>query len=188
MASLDLLAFFLFCLTAAITPGPNNLIIMNTGLRLGLARGLPCVAGGVVGMGILMSCAAWGLGAILFMTPGLMQILRLSWKIATAPPIKEKDSVDAVGFWRMVLFQWVNPKSWIVSASAAASYGAAQNMPQGLHALIMGATFMVASTPTGLLWLAFGVSLQRWLSRPEVARPVNIAMGVCLAATVFMVI
>jgi threonine/homoserine/homoserine lactone efflux protein len=193
----ELLAFYAFCMTAAVTPGPNNVIIMSAGMRAGFARGLPCVAGGVIGMGILVSTAVWGLGSVLIATPGAFNALRIlgvtallwmSWKIATTPPLDEARQTEVVGFWRMVVFQWVNPKSWVVSASAAASYGAGESGPLAWRAFTMGALFMAAAAPSGVFWLLFGASLQRWLARPKVSRVIFVAMGASLAATVLMVI
>ncbi len=69
-------------------------------------------------------------------------LLWMSWKIATAPPLGEAQPVAIAGFWKMVIFQWVNPKSWVVSASAAASYGAADTGPLAWRALTMGTLFM----------------------------------------------
>jgi hypothetical protein len=44
------------------------------------------------------------------------------WKIATARPGEHEPSGEPVGLVGAAVFQWVNPKSWLVCASAAATF------------------------------------------------------------------
>jgi threonine/homoserine/homoserine lactone efflux protein len=189
-------AFFVFALVAAVTPGPSNVMVLAAGARAGLLGGLPCLAGVVAGMALLIGTAALGLGGVVTALPAAMVLLRwggaalllwLAWKIASAPPMASGARADPVGFWRAFAFQWVNPKSWIVGASAAATYGAAAGGALG-HALLMGTIFAAAAAPSGLLWLAAGGALQRALADARHARRFNGVMGVLLAASVVFVV
>jgi threonine/homoserine/homoserine lactone efflux protein len=192
-------AFFVFALVAAVTPGPSNVMVLAAGARAGLRGGLPCLAGVVAGMALLIGAAALGLGGVISALPGAMALLRwggaalllwLAWKIATAPPMAAGARGDPVGFWQAFAFQWVNPKSWIVGASAAATYGAgvAATSGAGARALLMGALFAAAAAPSCLLWLAFGSALQRVLTDARRARVFNAVMGGLLAASVVFVV
>src|SRR5947208_6812884 len=87
------LAFLLFAVVAAITPGPSNLILTSTGTAVGVLRGLPALLGQVVGMGLMLFLVAFGLGSLVLKTLLIIQglkwcgigfLLWLSWKIATA--------------------------------------------------------------------------------------------------------
>jgi threonine/homoserine/homoserine lactone efflux protein len=197
MGQQEFVAFFIFSLTAAATPGPSNLLVMNAGMRAGVAGGLPCLAGVVGGMGLLMGAAVAGLGGLLSAQPGLLGLLRwtgaivllwLAWKIATSPPLGTAAHGDPVGFWKALVFQWVNPKSWVVAASAAASYGASEQVPVALRAAALAGTFMLAACPSVALWLVFGAVLQRWMSDPGKARLIFVGMGLALAASVVLVL
>src|SRR5262249_49909838 len=93
MTAGQVIAFLLFAVVAAITPGPSNLILTSTGASVGLLRGLPCLGGVVAGMGLMMFLVAFGLGNVVLASPGLILLLKwagigfllwLSWKIATA--------------------------------------------------------------------------------------------------------
>jgi threonine/homoserine/homoserine lactone efflux protein len=191
-------AFFVFALVAAVTPGPSNVMVLAAGAQAGLLGGLPCLAGVVAGMALLIGASALGLGSLITALPATLVVLRwggavlllwLAWQIACAPPMATGARADAVGFWRAFAFQWVNPKSWIVGASAAATYGAARPGDAGFgHALSMGLVFAAAAAPSALLWLAFGSALQRWLGNARRARAFNVAMGLLLAASVVLVI
>lgn len=192
-------AFFVFALVAAVTPGPSNVMVLAAGARAGLRGGLPCLAGVVAGMALLIGAAALGLGGVITALPGAMVLLRwggaalllwLAWKIASAPPMAADARGGPVGFWQAFAFQWVNPKSWIVGASAAATYGAGAAAMGGAsaRALLMGAVFAAAAAPSCLLWLAFGSALQRVLTDARRARVFNAVMGALLAASVVFVV
>ena len=86
-----MVAFFVFALVAAVTPGPSNVMVLAAGARAGLIGGLPCVAGVVAGMALLIASAAFGLGSVVSALPAAMVALRwggaalllwLAWKIA----------------------------------------------------------------------------------------------------------
>ena len=94
----------------------------------------------------------------------------------------------AVGFTEAALFQWVNPKSWLVCASATATYlqaGAGSALGQSLA---FGGLFLAASLPSCFVWLAFGAALQPMLRSPQHMRIFNVSMGVLLAASVVLIV
>ena len=197
VGSQELVAFFLFSVTAALTPGPANILVMSAGLRSGILGGLPSLGGTVLGMGLLMGASGIGLGAVLVAYPAAVTVLKvlgaavllwLSWKVATAPPLRSQSMPDPIGFWRIVLFQWVNPKAWVVAASAAATYGTSAGAPLALRAALLAGTFMLAAAPSVGLWLVFGAALQRVLSSERRGRQLNLLMGLLLACSVVMLL
>src|SRR5215467_5860204 len=148
------IAFFLFAVVAAITPGPSNLILTTTGATVGVLRGLPGLFGVAIGMGLMMFLVTFGLGTLVHDSPILYQALKwggvafllwLAWKIATA---RHGDAEAAekrpVGFWGAAAFQWVNPKSWLVSASAAGTYLHAATGNVFAQAISFGVLFILA--------------------------------------------
>lgn len=195
-------AFFLFALVAAITPGPSNVMVMVAGARGGMLAGLPCLAGVVAGMALMMACGQLGLGGVVHAFPASLLVLKwagaafllwLAWKVANAGPMSDSATANPVGFWKALAFQWVNPKSWIVSVSAAGTYGVgvaadASGLGLLLPALQLGAVFAAAAAPSCALWLAFGAAMQRWLRDARRARRFNVAMGAVLAASVLLVL
>lgn len=187
-------AFLLFAFVAAVTPGPSNVLVMAAGARAGVVGGLRCLAGVVSGMAALMAVAMLGLGALLAAWPGALGVLRvagslfllhLAWRIAHAPPPGDGgDCADVAGGLRAFAFQWVNPKSWMVGAAAAATFAGAAGAPAWQRALLMGGLFAAAALPACALWLLFGAGLKRWLRDAAKARRFQSAMGVLLALSV----
>lgn len=191
------LAYLLFALVAAITPGPSNVMITATGSAVGIVRGLPCVLGAAIGMGTLLFASALGLGQLVLGHPeihraitwaGAAFLLWLSWKIATAGSLSEQGPARPVGLPTAAAFQWVNPKGWLVAVGAASAYLQPDAPSPLLQAAAFGLLFFVAAFPSGLVWLVLGAAVHRLLRDERSARIFNIAMGLALAASVLMIV
>jgi threonine/homoserine/homoserine lactone efflux protein len=190
-------AFLLFAVVAAGTPGPSNLLLTATGGNVGVLRGLPCLFGVSVGMGVMMFTVAFGLGSVVLANPTVLRVLNwagaafllwLAWKIATAGRGDAAAGAKPVGFIGAAAFQWINPKSWLVCASAAGAYLHAGSGSAGTQAIAFSALFIVASLPCCFVWLAFGATAQRFLRSDRARLVFNVAMGVLLAGSVVLVV
>ncbi|MGH7383700.1 MAG: LysE family translocator [Candidatus Rokuibacteriota bacterium] len=191
------IAFFLFSVTAAGTPGPSNALLTATGANVGVRRGLPCLFGVAIGMGLMMFVVAFGLGSVLLRNPVVLEGVKwcgaavlgwLAWRIATAGRARATVGDPPIGFVGAAAFQWINPKSWLVCASAAATFledGAGSALGQSAA---FGLTFVLASLPSCFPWLAFGAVLQRVLRAERALRIFNGVMGALLAASVILII
>jgi threonine/homoserine/homoserine lactone efflux protein len=189
------LAFILFSVAAAGTPGPSNVLLTATGAQVGVLRGLPCLLGVAVGMAVMMFVVAFGLGSVILDTPlvvrgvrwsGAVVLCWLAWKIATARRADTDPEARPVGFLGAAAFQWVNAKSWLVCASAVGTFldrGAGSALGQSAA---FGLLFLVACLPSCFPWLAFGAVLQRFLRSERAFRIFNGAMGALLAGSVIL--
>jgi threonine/homoserine/homoserine lactone efflux protein len=189
------LAFVLFSVAAAGTPGPSNVLLTATGAQVGVLRGLPCLLGVALGMAVMMFIVALGLGSVILDNPliirgvkwsGAVVLCWLAWRIATARRADADAEARPVGFLGAASFQWVNPKSWLVCASAVATFldqGAGSALGQSVA---FGLLFLVACLPSCFPWLAFGAVLQRFLRSERAFRIFNGAMGALLAASVIL--
>lgn len=190
-------AFLLFAVVAAGTPGPSNLLLTATGAGVGLLRGLPALGGVTVGMGVMMFLVAFGLGSVVVANAAVLRALNwvgaafllwLAWKIATATGDEGSAASKPVGFTGAAAFQWVNPKSWLVCASAAGTYLHAGSGSVSAQATALGGLFMLASLPCCFVWLAFGAGAQRLLRTRRARRAFNVAMGLLLAGSVVLIL
>ena len=195
MTSEQLVAFAVFAMVAAGTPGPSNVLLTATGANVGVWRGLPALFGVSVGMGLMVFLVALGLGSVVVGSPLVLQVLKwlgaafllwLAWKIATASGSHAPSSARPVGFLSAAAFQWINPKSWLVCVSAAGTYMTATSGSALAQATAFGGTFIAASLPCCFVWLAFGASVQRLLRTERAVRIFNVTMGVLLAASLAM--
>jgi threonine/homoserine/homoserine lactone efflux protein len=191
-------AFLLFAVVAAITPGPSNIMLTAAGGQSGVIGGLPCLFGVVSGMGLMMFLVPLGLGSLVLKYALLLKALRwggaavllwLSWKIAmSSGPFEAVPERPPVGYAGALVFQWVNPKSWLVSASAAGTFlGSAAGSPM-TQAASLGSLFLLAAFPACFVWLAFGATIQRVLREPRRLRIFNVAMGALLALSIGLIV
>jgi threonine/homoserine/homoserine lactone efflux protein len=197
MTSGQAVGFLLFAVVAAITPGPSNLLLTSTGATVGVLRGLPALGGVVSGMGLMLFLVALGLGSVVRASSVLLLVLKwggagvllwLAWNIATATRSEAARDKPPLGFWGAAAFQWINPKSWLVSVSAVSAYMHPSAGAALTQALGVGLLFVLAALPSCFLWLAFGASVQRLLSTDRSARLFNVTMGVLLAGAVLLFI
>lgn len=193
----QVVAFLLFALVVAVTPGPSNVMLTATGAQVGVVRGLPCLLGVSTGAGLMVFLVPLGLGSVVLGRPpalralhwgGAAVLLWLAWKIATAPDQSGVSGGRPVGYLEAAVFQWVNPKAWLVSASAAGTFLNAGAGTPIAQAASLGALFVLAALPSNLLWLAFGAAVQRLLRSPRRLRVFNVTMGVLLALSIVLII
>jgi len=188
--------FFVFSVAAAGTPGPSNVLLTATGAQVGVLRGLPCLLGVALGMAVMMFTVAFGLGSVILGNPLVLRSIKwcgaavlwwLAWKVASARRPGAGVGAKPVGFLGAAAFQWGNPKSWLVCASAAGAYLSAGSGGALAQAMTLGVLFILASLPCCFVWLAFGATAQRFLRTERARRTFNIAMGVLLAGSVVVV-
>lgn len=198
MTRQEILAFLTFSVVAAITPGPSNIMVTATGAAVGFWRGLPCLLGVSVGMASLIFSVALGLGQLLVAHKSILPLMNwlgalfllwLSWKIATAEVVGDTKDKKAFGFYHAALFQWVNPKSWIVATGAIGAYFHSDSIGIIPYAGAFALLFFLAAVPSLLIWLLFGALLERHLFlQRSTARIFNRAMGLLLAASTILII
>jgi threonine/homoserine/homoserine lactone efflux protein len=189
-------AFVLFAVVAAVTPGPSNVMLTAAGANGGVVRGLPCLVGVTAGMGLMMFVVPLGLGSLILKNPlvlkalnwaGAAFLLWLSWKIATSRRMDSLPESRPVGFIGAAIFQWVNPKSWLVTASAAGAFLHTGAGSPVLQSALLGGLFVLVALPSCFVWLAFGATAQRLLQTPRRLRAFNITMGILLALSIGLI-
>lgn len=186
------LALLVFSAIAAYTPGPNNTLLMASGMNFGYRRSLPLVFGVCFGFPLMIACIGLGLGEVFKLYPVLYTVLKfaavaymlwLAWKIATATPSSESgtNDVQPMGFIQAVLFQWVNPKGWIVSIAALSAYTVSSSYYVGVAAVVF--CFVIMGFTSASLWTMFGASLRHVLNDPRYFRWINYALAALLVAS-----
>ncbi len=190
----DLLAtLFVFAFVTSITPGPNNLMLLASGVNFGFRRTVPHVLGISFGFALMLVLIGLGLGKVFETYPplytvleavGAIYMLYLAWKIATSGPVGEGTSRGSpMNFAQAAAFQWVNPKAWVVSVAANTTYA----LPHDAWwpPLVLAAVYTVVGTPSVAVWLLFGTGLKALLTRPAILKGFNIAMAALLVLSLW---
>ncbi|WP_308917664.1 LysE family translocator [Jannaschia sp. LMIT008] len=186
---------YLFVFAGLFTPGPNVILLTASGARFGFAPTVPHVLGVALGVGFVAGAMALGVGAVLLALPGLklaMQVLAVAWILWMAWKLLRAAGGAAGGgrdrpftFAEAVLFQWVNPKIWIVALAAASGY--ASGLPPGWEALRIGTAFSGINLFVCLFWTVAGTLLAYLLTTPLAWRVFTTVMATALAASGIMV-
>jgi threonine/homoserine/homoserine lactone efflux protein len=191
----NLLALATFSFVSSITPGPNNLMLMASGMNFGLTRTVPHMLGVSLGFFFMLVVVGLGLGRVFSMFPILHTVLLvfsilylcwLAWKIANAaPPTGGEDSVAGrpITFVQAALFQWVNPKAWTMAITAMTTFVAPD--AHAVSAILVAAIFAVINAPCVSLWAVLGMHLRRFLSDPGLLRLFNWTAAVLLLASLW---
>src|SRR4029453_14669079 len=192
-----MIAFLLFAVVAAVSPGPSNVMLTAAGARGGVAKGLPCLLGATIGMASMMFLVPLGLGSVVLGHPlaltglrwgGSAFLLWLAWRIPTAAGGDTLVEERPVGFVGAAVFQWVNPKAWVVSVGAAGTYLSPESGSAVAQSALLGGLFALAALPSGFVWLAFGAGVQRLLRGRRARRAFNLSLGVLLALSVALIV
>ena len=191
------LAFFVFSVVAAGTPGPSNTLLTATGANVGVLRGLPCLLGVALGMGLMMFVVAFGLGSVILDHPP-------SWRASSgaAPrccagsPGRSRPPAAPAPPWPARRSASSARRRSSGSTRSPGSCAPARPRPSSrtgpssalAQSAAFGLTFVLASLPSCLPWLAFGAVLQRVLRSERAPRIFNGVMGALLAASVILIV
>lgn len=186
-------SLIVFALVAAFTPGPNNIMIMVSGLNHGTRSSVPHFLGICLGFPAMFFAVGFGLGYFFETYPilhtlikvfGTVYLLYLAWLIATSKPADVDGTPRApLSFIQAALFQWVNPKAWVMGTSAIAAFTTV-GVDLNSQILIVWMVFALTTAPAVAVWMMFGVGLQRILHKPNYLRAFNISMALLLVASI----
>lgn len=190
-----LFALLGFGIVTSVTPGPNNMMLLASGVNFGLRRTVPHMLGislghalmvFLVGLGIAGMFRAWPPALTLLKTGSVAYMLWLAWKIANSgAPGEGKARAEPLSFLQAAAFQWVNPKAWAMALGAVTAYVAT---PSAAAYLLVAVIFMVVNFPSVMIWAAAGQGLRRWLEGPARLRAFNWTMAVLLVASLWPVV
>lgn len=197
MNSEVLFALATYAFVTSITPGPNNFMLLSSGVNFGFVRSIPHMLGIGIGFVILLLAVGFGLGAVLTTFPALhtglkivggAYLLYLAWKIAMSRSVESggDGSAQPMTFLQAVAFQWVNPKAWVMAVTAMAVFS--NPASPFLSVILIAAVFGMINLPCVSSWAGFGMALRGFLSDPVRLKWFNIGMGVLLAATLWPMI
>lgn len=179
-----LLALVGFAVATSVTPGPNNTMLLASGVNHGFRRTLPHIAGIVGGCVVMVLLIGLGLGRLLEAFPlvyvglryaGAAYLLLLAWRLARSDTVRAGARARPMGFGAAMLFQWVNPKAWVMVVGAVTSYAPQAGFVRSVAAIAL--VLALVSLSAASLWAGFGLALRRLLDRPSRVRTFNVTMA-----------
>ena len=192
-----LLAFVVFAAVMYITPGPNNIMLLSSGLTFGFRPTVPHILGVTFGFAFMVGAVGVGLGTVFLAYPILQTILKwggvaylvyLAAAIARAEPIKPEEGGRRRGpmtFFGAVMFQWINAKAWVIVISTITAYAAIASFPWNI--VIQVSLNLLLGVLCCSAWALFGSALRPLLSSRTAVRTFNIIMAILLLASLIPV-
>jgi threonine/homoserine/homoserine lactone efflux protein len=193
MTTATFIALFGFAFATSITPGPNNMMLFASGVNFGFRRTIPHMLGIGAGFFTLLVAVGLGLGALLEASPMLHTTIKvlggayliwIAWKIGNTHELGEaKSSAKPMTFLNAAVFQWVNPKAWVMAIGGMAAYADPNNVTWSV--LLVASVFAVVNVPCVSTWAGFGSVLREWLSVPPRLKWFNISMALLLVLSLW---
>lgn len=187
------IALFIFAFVSVITPGPNNLMLMASGLNFGWQRTLPHMIGVGLGFPLMLLLVGLGLVQVFESYPLLKQImtvlsiiylLYLAWSVANASTSKEGTAAGRpLTFFQAAAFQWVNPKAWSMALTALTVYVPVDMGWKG--ALLAAVTYVACAVISTNTWTILGAQVRRLINKPCYQRTFNWICATILVATLY---
>jgi threonine/homoserine/homoserine lactone efflux protein len=190
-----LLAFSLFAIVTSITPGPNNLMLLASGVNFGFRPTVPHMLGICLGFLILNLAVGFGLAEIFSSVPWMYSLLKwvgaayllyLAWRIAVSGPPADANSnsrsAKPLSFLGAAAFQWVNPKAWVMAVSAFSTYIPASSWS---NVAVAATLFALITLPNTGIWTLFGSGLRRFLQVRRNLMIFNYGMAAALVLSLY---
>ncbi|MEY1230310.1 LysE family translocator [Proteus terrae] len=187
------LTIFLFI--AAITPGPNNLLLTSSGANVGFKGSLKLMAGIMLGMQCVLLSSAFGVAALLIIYPALhiglkiigsAYLLWLAWKTATSSyqrldiPAK---TPQVVSWFQGGLLQFLNPKAWMMGLGAVGSFSLSGDAYFS-SVIAISIVMVIVNFVAGIVWILGGTLISLFLQSRRSWFVFNISMGLLTALCV----
>ena len=191
-----ILPLLLFSISTAITPGPNNVMVTASGVNFGYKKTLPHIFGITFGFPFMVVLIGLGLGSVFKSFPVIHHILKyigatyllyLAWKIATFTSVNNNGGRNKpFTFWQAVIFQWVNPKAWVMVVGAISTFTSV-GRDVFLEVLLIAFVFCIVCFPCVSLWAFLGTNIKRLLTTDYYRKVFNISMAFLLVISLLPV-
>ena len=191
-----LIALVSFYFVMYVTPGPNNAMVLTSGLKFGFAKTIPHMSGITIGHILQLILVCLGLGKIFQIFPEIQNILKiicaiyllyLGYKIiGSFSKIKEDDS-RPLKFYEAALFQIVNPKAWTISSMAASSF-----LPKDgnlIFSIFFIASIALVICPLSISpWAAFGSAIRNLVKNNKIKALIEYFLAFLLLVTAILIV
>jgi threonine/homoserine/homoserine lactone efflux protein len=192
-----LLSIVTFAATMLFTPGPNNIMLLSSGLTFGYKKTISHIFGVALGFAFMVVVVGLGLKNIFEQFPTIFTILKfasilylfyLAYKIAiSSGGFSTKTTIKPFSFFQAVIFQWVNPKAWIIAISSISIFvNSIENST--IQISILAFIFGVVGIISANSWTLGGVALKKIIKNKKHIHYFNILMAILLVFSVLMVV
>ena len=179
-----------------VTPGPNNAMVLTSGIKFGFLKTIPHMSGITIGHVLQTIVVCLGLGKIFQMFPEIQDILKiicalyllyLGYKIIGSFSKIKNDGSRPLKFYEASLFQLVNPKAWTISTMVASGF-----LPKDERLIIsisfISITALIICPLSISVWAAFGSGIRNLVKNNKKKASVEYFLAILLLITAIMIV
>ena len=191
-----LIALISYYFVMYITPGPNNAMVLTSGLKFGFIKSIPHISGITIGHVLQLVLVCFGLGKIFIIFPFLQNILKilcaiyllyLGYKIIGSFSKIKEDGSRPLKFHEAALFQIVNPKAWTISSMAASGF-----LPKEgdlIVSIIFISSIALIICPISISpWAAFGSAIKNLVKNLKIKVLIEYFLAFLLLITAILIV
>ena len=191
-----LLALCTFYFVMYATPGPNNAMILSSGIQFGFLRTLPHMAGITIGHVIQLILVCLGFGSIFTIIPELQTVLKifcalylcfLSYKLLGSLNIAQKETSRPLKFYEGAIFQLANPKAWTISTMAAAGF-LDRSIDVYFSILVISSVALIVCPISMAPWPAFGAAIKIYIKNGSLKKIIEYFLAILLLMTAILIL
>ena len=185
-----------FAMTAAITPGHNNIILSTNAVNYGFRKTIPLIMGVFFGFLSVLTLCLLGIGEVYKSFPAIAIILKiiavifltyLSIKIFTSTSFSNEKNSRDFSFKDIYFFQIINPKGVTISMSSSAIF--IQNkFPYEIEFILIFICFVISTSTSAIVWAAIGHSFRKYLNDKKMIIYFNRTMALLLLCSIFFIV
>ena len=188
----EIISICLFWFVTAFTPGPNNIVASYSGFNFGVLKTIPHMCGVIFGFTTLVTIMNFGLVNVFQKYPIIQEILKytgtlfliyLAYKISFSKTSSDSEKKNPVKFIETFFFQFINPKSVIVSVIMVSTYVDRGNDFLFYSFWVIGVAFLFAIISINF-WTLVGKFLRRFATNEKFIKRFNYVMSLLLLACI----
>ena len=189
-------ALISFYFVMYVTPGPNNAMVLTSGIKFGFLKTIPHMSGITIGHVLQTIVVCLGLGKIFQVFPEIQDILKiicalyllyLGYKIIGSFSKIKNDGSRPLKFYEASLFQLVNPKAWTISTMVASGF-----LPKDerliISILFISITALIICPLSISVWAAFGSGIRNLVKNNKKKAFVEYFLAILLLTTAIMIV
>jgi len=191
-----LFALISFYFVMYVTPGPNNAMVLASGLKFGFIKSIPHMSGITIGHVLQLILVCLGLGKIFLVFPQLQSILKilcalyllyLGYKIIGSFSKIKEDGSRPLKFHEAALFQIVNPKAWTISSMVASGF-LPENGNLFFSIFFIGMIALIICPLSISPWAAFGSIIRNLVKNNKIKALIEYFLAVLLLITAIIIV
>ena len=190
------IALISFYFVMYVTPGPNNAMVLTSGIKFGYLKTIPHMSGITIGHVLQVVLVCLGLGKLFQMFPQIQNILKiicamyllfLGYKIIGSFSKIKEDGSRPLNFYEAALFQLVNPKAWTISTMVASGF-----LPKDeklfIAILFISIIALVVCPISISIWAAFGSGIRNLVKNNKKKAIIEYFLAILLLITAILIV